>query len=86
VVHRNGRLFENGNVIGHSTTHLEMGSRMVDRQPSTLNWTYVDYFQRPGRTSLFSNVVTFLVIVPPEVDVGCHNFSARDRDGCIFEE
>ncbi len=34
VFHRDGRLFEIGNVIGHRTTHLEMGSRIVDRQPS----------------------------------------------------
>ena len=34
MFHRNGRLFETGNVIGHSTTHLEMGLRMVDRRLS----------------------------------------------------
>jgi hypothetical protein len=43
VFHRDGRLFEIGNVIGHRTTHLEMGSRIVDRQPSNLNWTCVTF-------------------------------------------
>ena len=65
---------------------LMMGSRIVDRKPSTLNWTSVELLRRPGRPFLLSNVVTLLVIVPPEVDVCWHNFRARDRDGCIFEE
>jgi hypothetical protein len=65
---------------------LMMGSRIVDRKPSTLNWTSVELLRCPGRPFLLSNVVTLLVIVPPEVDVCWHNFRARDRDGCIFEE
>ena len=52
---------------------LMMGSQIVDRKPSTLNWTSVDSVRRPGRPFLLSNVVTFLVIVPPEVDVSSRN-------------
>ena len=73
VFHRDGRLFEIGNVIGHRTTHLEMGSRIVDRQPSNLNWTCVT-FPTPGPDSLLSNVVTLLVSVPHRLAI------------CIFEE
>jgi hypothetical protein len=73
VFHRDGRLFEIGNVFGHRTTHLEMGSRIVDRQPSNLNWTCVT-FPTPGPDSLLSNVVTLLVSVPHRLAI------------CIFEE
>jgi hypothetical protein len=77
VVHRNGRLFENGNVIGHSTTHLDDGFTNRGQAAVHLKLGAREHFRRPGRTSLLSNVVTLLVIVPPEVDVCCHNVSLR---------
>ncbi len=71
VFHRNGRLFETGNVIGHSTTHLEMGLRMVDRRLSISNWVSVELLRRLGQPFLLSNVVTLLVSVPHKVVVVC---------------
>jgi ABC-type transport system involved in cytochrome c biogenesis permease component len=51
---------------------LIMGSQIVDRRPSNLNWTSVAY-PFLGRPVLLSNVVTLLVIVPPKVDVSLRN-------------
>ena len=74
LFHWNGRLFEICNVIGHSTTHLEMGLQIVNRRPITSNWMSVELLPRPGRPFLLSNVVTLLVSVPHKVAL------------CIFEE
>ena len=53
--------FRIGNVIGHSTTHLEMGLQIVDRRLSISNWVSVELLRRPGQSFLLSNVVTLLV-------------------------